>query len=277
MIAPKGQSDILKYPANLNDLYGKDEINIIKFIPHSFENSRFENFKYSTKSIPNGVVFLELSDSITIGDSHSWEAGDTFGGRSKNPNTWQNSVSNHIDQVQDALQKIGYGVGFNIAGKALGMVGGQYLNDSTLQNTFVVGKGRTLVNPNTTLIYSSSGLRSLNLNFILKPEDEAEAKVITQIVNFFKYYSRGSTDIDKIEGISFPYLWYISTSSDELNKLIESGEKESTSILFACNSVSPVIKTNVMYHNNYPHEIDLTLEFTEMLPRYREISSKNNK
>jgi len=259
-----GNSAILRYPDNLSELYKNAEVNIIKFVPISYDSNKLVTFNNKSTIVAagdkgNGAVYLELSDNLNIEDSHSWEAGQTFG--SNRP---------YIDQLQDALERIGYGVVYNVVGKLVGLVGGEYLNESVLENAVTSNIGQTIINPNTTLIYNSSNLRTLNLDFVLKPESEAEAKDIVRIVDFFKFYSRGSITDNVSGGIKFPYLWYISTSSDILNNYLESGDAEEHSIFFACNSVNPSIKTNVMYYNTYPHEVDLSLSFTEMIPRYRQ-------
>lgn len=250
----------MRFPSNLQKLYGKTDVNLIKFAPISFKSAKMSisdsRTTFTAKPDMKNAVYMELPENMDISDSHSWEAGDTLG-------------FGAMGATMDAMERIGKGATERATGKIAGLVSGSYLNEDVVKNQYQMNTGETVINPNTTLIFNSTGLRSLRIDFVLRPENEPEAREATEIVNFFKYYSRGSVTGKDYGGIQFPYLWYIQTTSDELNALIESGDAESESLLFACDTVNPKIHTDVMYHEKYPHQIDLSLAFTEMRPRYR--------
>ena len=49
MVKPP-QGILLRYPSNLNELYGSDQVNIIKFYATSYDNTKVTRFK-STQEI----------------------------------------------------------------------------------------------------------------------------------------------------------------------------------------------------------------------------------
>jgi len=255
---------ILKYPSDLTKFYGGEK-NIVSFTTCDYSQARMGNKDGQefvvVKPDMKSAVYVELSESFSIGDTHGWDAGTVLD-------------ANIIDSLKgaggglgQAGSRMGWGATMGIANFGLNKIGGQYLGNDALQNQVRVSRGSTEINPNTTMIYSSSGIRTLDFMFVMRPENEPEAIEISSIVDYFKYYSRGSVP-KGVGGIRFPYLWYIRTSSKAINSILESGDGEE-SVFFACTSIVPTLHTDVLYHNEYPHRTDLSLSFSEMRVRYR--------
>lgn len=262
--------EILVYPSNLNELYKSGSKNYIQFSPITFNNAKFitQNKKKSVESKPDmeSAIILELGENLNISDNHSWAGGDTLGNL-----TWSGSW----DTMKQIASRIGREMGVmgagNVASKVANFVGSS-IDANLIRNQYELSKGKTIINPNTTLVYNSTEPRSLSLLYIMRPIDENEAKVILSIVKKFKKFSRGTLGSDSMDGINFPNLWRLKTSSKVLNSYLESGEESDgfdRSIPFACTTVGTNVSTDQMYHNEYPDQIDLSLSFVELRPRYR--------
>jgi len=260
----KPDGNILKYPADLAKFYGGEK-NVVCFTACDYSQARMGNKDgqefVSVKPDMKTAVYVELSESFSIGDAHGWDAGTVLDANAAE------SMNGLGAGAGNALSRLKWGASMGVANWGLNKIGGQYLGNDVAQNQLRVSRGSTEINPNTTMIYSSSGIRTLDFTFVMRPESESEAIMIGKIVDYFKYYSRGSVP-KGVGGIRFPYLWYIRTSSKAINAVLESGDGEE-SVFFACTSIVPTLHTDVLYHNEYPHRTDLSLSFSEMRVRYR--------
>lgn len=266
----------LTYPTNLSELYISGEKNYIQFQSISYNAAKKvqgENNKLSieAKSSITNAITLELNDTINLSDGHNWSAVSLIDANSSN-------IGDISKNVGDRLATI---IEVGIAQKLLNLVSVGSIDPNIIENEITFNQGKTLINPNTTLIYNNTEPKQLNLEYIMRPINETESVVITKIIEEFKEKSRASA---AISGIYFPNVWYIKTSSDNLNRLLESGpyldEDNNISdkgIAFACTSVATNINTSFLYHNKFPNQITLGLSFIELKPRYKKNSEIYNK
>jgi hypothetical protein len=265
----------LMYPTDLSVLYSQGIKNYIQFQAISFEDAKrriAENrTNFQVKANISSAITLELGPELNLSDGHSWNSVSTLSGRSGASNDraiWHN-IGLAIDNLKD---RIGETTILNVIQKMTSALSLGTIDPDIAVNEYQLIKGATIINPNTTLIYSNSEPRSLSLSYIMRPIDETEAKIIINIIDKFKQSSRG---VSSDSGISFPNMWYIKTSSEPLNILLESGPEDVNDssldfgLPFACTNVGTNIATNYMYHNKYPNQISLNVQFTEIKPRYK--------
>lgn len=252
-----------RFPANLAQMYGDNLKNIIYFTPMEFnpQIERDSNF-ISNSFVTKGSIALELPDEINFPDEHSYESGDSyigFNGISEfGSRVWKNVVRKTLDVSSTKL------------------VG---LDTSAGQRSLEFDSGRTWVNPHTLLVYSNSGIRDLTFNFTFRPQSLEESETLGNIIKSFQWHSRSTT---QVSGLKFPHVWKIYTSSKHLNYLFDmqdgsvsnsenSSKKypyETPKIPFVCTSINPTFHTGLLYHNEYPSQIDILLTMSEIKPKY---------
>lgn len=269
----------LIYPTNLSILYTERIKNYIQFQSLSYENVKRTVSENTTNlsATPeiSKAITLELGPELNLSDGHEWSAVSTISGRSRNGvnNTTAAMVGAGLQKI---ISDVGEGAMLSIMDKIASIISLNSIDPNIASNEYNFSRGQTLINPNTTLIYSNTEPRGLNLSYIMRPIDENEAKIIIDIIDSFRQSSRG---LSNTGGITFPNLWYIKTSSEPLNKLLESGPEDEAdankdyALPYACTKVGTNIATNYMYHNKYPNQITLDLGFMEIKPRYKRGSS----
>ncbi len=255
----------LIYPINLSELYDGGAKNYVQFVAVSYNSAKHKSGateSIETKPTNTDYITLELPEEINAPESHRWESGELY------------STSNVGSDLKNIFMNRGEGY---LLEKSLGAMNkvpsllGAGIDTSVAMNQYKYQNGRTIINPNTTLLYDGTGLRSISFKFDFQPMNETEAKTITQIISTFKSNSRAQADPT---GLTFPNLWRIITSSDELNRMLEFGnetgnDEYSGAIPFALEDINPTYDTSFLYHNKYSPNISLLLDFKEIRPRYR--------
>lgn len=147
------------------------------------------NFTFGTKSLsqPFGSVVLPIQPSITDSNSVDWgnptlDPLSAFAGRASLAMQTSDQIIQEVgNQAKIAAKefKTNYGAYASalhlfLAQEAIGA-----------QGLFSRGTGAVL-NPNLELLFTGPSLRPFNFTFRLSPRSESEAKIVKQIIYFFK-------------------------------------------------------------------------------------------
>lgn len=283
----------LRYPLNIGQLYkdsnGNEVLrNYIKFTRTKYKNATLVDEtakrRYQSSYDLKDTITLELPDEINIPDHYGWSSGELYA--TSNPFRGINlgdfdSIAGALTDVKNIFANRAQAVAID---KAISMANfiqmplGTTIDSSVVKNQFSYGLGRTIVNPNTTLLFGGGSVRNFVITTEMQPMNKDEADMIEKIISLFRQASRGKADI---YGVRFPDVWRISTSSPKLDRILDLGYQGDNfyspsgnpdpfigATPFALTSFNPTVHTDFLYHNEYPHRITLTIEMTELKPKY---------
>ena len=190
-------SGTLYYPINRDQKkYDYLQVTAVEYIPNSFNMesgggslTRDADDRMNTKGI--GSVFLPMQSGLAESGGVDWGenkldalsaaaagiAGDTISKAGEEGAV--EAAKTFIDSTGEAVKKTfgsltGNDVATYFAGKAIG-------NDKL----FTRGTGKVL-NPNLELLFNRPSLRTFSYNFRFTPRESKEAKMIRNIIRFFK-------------------------------------------------------------------------------------------
>ena len=266
-----------RYPLNDIDKYE----NIVKFIakardPKSGTDSlATPSFVESTL----GSVNLYMPAGLQINDNLSYDNVDTgLGGMAVNAGkSYQNAAASgeFLKQVARDLPAVGDRFVSQILANASqnkGIIGGA-------AGQVLINRGE-VVNPHTQMLFRSPALRQFNFVFKMMARSRAEAKVIKDIVQFFReaaYPSLGNRKLEiddkgkktqlDMATYRFPDVFEIQYLSKHKpnNNLIKFGHAYITAVTVGYNPTSPTF-----FEDGMPSEVDLSLTFQETKALSRE-------
>lgn len=264
-----------RYPLNDVDKYE----NIVKFIA----KSRVEKSGISSTASPEfrdsilGSVNLYMPAGLQVNDNLSYDNVDTgIGGMAVNAGqTYQNAVSRgeFLKQVKNDLPAAGDRLVSQILASASqdkGVIGGA-------AGQVLINRGEVL-NPHTQMLFRSPALRQFNFVFKMMARSRDEAKMIKNIVQFFReaaYPSLGNLEVDDagkktvldMATYRFPDVFEIQYLSNHKknNNLIKFGHAYITAVTVGYNPTSPTF-----FDDGMPSEVDLSLTFQETKALTRE-------
>lgn len=260
-----------RYPLNDLDKYE----NIVKFTAYAREEKSGVGEYFATPEFVAsalGSVNLYMPAGLQINDNLSYDNVDTgLGGMAVNSGKqYANAAASgeFLKQVANDLPAVGDRFVSQLLANASqdkGIAGGA-------AGQLLINRGE-IVNPHTQMLFRSPALRQFNFIFKMMARSRAEAKVIKDIVQFFReaaYPSLGSETIESTDGgkktslamatYKFPDVFEIQylTKLKENKNLIKFGGAYITSVSVTYNQTSPTF-----FEDGMPSEVDLSLTFQE--------------
>lgn len=221
----------------------------------------------------SGHCALYMPMGISIADSMSYETASTgiVGGIMNSPGVNVDSFSAE-DLTAAALKgaptalgtafaaassKLGAGLVSSLLGGGLAAGGiSSYVNEKKKI-------AQVTINPREFMLFKSPNLRSFSLRFRFIPDSSDEANAVDDIVKWFREGMYPETD--GVFAFSFPYAFQIQFMNLQGIPLVPEMFLESASTTWNPNSMSYLRDVN-----NRPVELNLSLEFKELMPLTRE-------
>lgn len=215
---------------------------------------------------PLGHVFLPVQAGIADANSVSWQdsnlneiqrlavnlSTDIMG--ASTAEDVGSKLSSALTKASDDLMKEGNAAKVALAGEAVG-----------IQN--LLGRFGATLNPNLELLFSGPTLRPFNFRFQMSAREEAEAKNILKIINFFKKNMAPRTTENNIflkAPNTFLIEYKFKGSEQEhpgINKIKECA-------LLNCSVDYTPLGTYMTYENGAMVSYSVTLSFQELEPIY---------
>lgn len=266
-----------RYPEDISTKQDTILFRLKEIIGRDFTGTqpRDANFTFGTKSLsqPFGSVVLPIQPSITDSNSVDWgnptlDPLSAFAGRASLAMQTSDQIIQEVgNQAKIAAKefKTNYGAYASalhlfLAQEAIGA-----------QGLFSRGTGAVL-NPNLELLFTGPSLRPFNFTFRLSPRSESEAKIVKQIIYFFKA-GMATRRANTAVFLKAPYVFSIQYQTGTSDKGLEphkSLNRIKDCALLSCD-VDYTPDGTYMTFNDEEKTItsyQLTLRFSELDPVY---------
>lgn len=188
----------LYYPLNIGD---EMFTNTIRFEAGRVKYTEDE-VTVNTEKTTDAKVELYMPQNIEEENSRDWSEAEVgfFGQKmaSKAANTDLSSMSEIMKSANELKGDIAKNIknqalkgGYNLLGQA---VGSENAASAALART---GNGGKAIDPKLEMLFQGIGFRDFQFSFAMYPRSEQEAKMIIDIINFFKWRSAPSFDENK--------------------------------------------------------------------------------
>lgn len=288
----KKPNQTLRYPyERLDDQSDYLQIQIIDFVPPGLEFQSQQSFALKStdeslagdKKVVRQTIYLPIPEGIQDNNSADWQdAGmnpfmaavggatgefvDTsdFGDAVKGFFTGAGSKLNELTKNTAGAQKV-------ISGTTAGLVAGALQGSGDTQAYINRATGFTL-NPNSQLLFNGTTARSFGFNWDLIPRSKKEAEEIKQIIRAFKYYMSASKASQSAPGqgvfIKSPDVFLLEYKTGKnLHKFLN---KFKACALTGMSVNYTASGTYATYSDSTPVHMQLSLNFSELTPIYRE-------
>ena len=198
----KGDNSILYYPLNLDKKdYDYLKVTAIEYKPNAF-GAKNDKGNYTggltddaddrmkSDELMRGQVFLPMQSGLAESGGVDWGGGDSLNALdAAGARIAGSAVSGAADGAAKAAGAF-LSAGKEEATKLLDSIGkdevaGYFAGEAVGKNVFTRTTGKVL-NPNLELLFGGPTLRAFSYNFRFTPREDAEAKMIRNIIRFFK-------------------------------------------------------------------------------------------
>ncbi len=189
-----GGKFIGRYPLNQD----KKQYDYLQVTAHKYEPAKFSGAEGSGSSIteeaekrgmiPEGYVFLPMQPGLADNTSVGWGEDQLNAIEAAMANITGSAVTGASKGLDEAAKAFGGATKEGL--KLLGGVktedlAGYFAKQATGKNVLTRTTGKVM-NPNLELLFTGPSLRSFNYNFKFTPREAREAKMVRQIIRFFK-------------------------------------------------------------------------------------------
>jgi hypothetical protein len=212
-------------------------------------------------------IYLNMPNEISFAEPVAWEGHDlgmvgAFGKKSANLSTGLlSNFSNIIGGGTGALIGALGGLKYAGGGLLLGMLGGTSMQKG-MESSFA-----NIGNPYKEMTFSGIGFREFSFNFVFRARSQTEVKVVQNIIQAFRRYSKPTYANDSSGILNYPEEFYIEflTKKENEDKFV-TNEYIPQMKMCVCKGVT----TNFSSQNTWrslqggaPVEISLALAFEE--------------
>ena len=251
--AKGGESDYIKFTA-------------LKYLPSKFNTGSGSFGTTYQKGSAEGIgqsVQLPIQGGIQDSNAVGWnedtlnvmQAAGAELARDAVTNGLSSGVNTLLAQartLKDQAGPVKQAIADSIAGQAVG-------------SNIMARTSRSILNPNTELLFQGPQLRAFSVNFKMTPRSADEAKVVKSIIKFFKFHMAPKTS-DANLFLKAPNIFKL--------EYFQKGQKHSginlikDCALQACTVDYTPDGTYMAYNDGSMFSYDLQLQFMELIPLY---------
>lgn len=171
---------------------------------------------------------------------------------SKGMTSGVNTLLNQAKTLKDQAGDVQKAIADSIAGQAVG-------------SNIMARTSRSILNPNTELLFQGPQLRAFSFNFKMTPRSEDEAQVVKSIIKFFKFHMAPK--------ISDANLFLKAPNIFQLEYFQKGGQHTGINLIKDCALQSCTVDytpdgTYMAYDDGSMFSYDLQLQFMELIPIY---------